>query len=73
MSLWSSRLYSWLIIKCWMAARYVGVKEEQLPHGWGEMDYSSGSRYSGQWAAGSREGCGVMVTRCVLASTANNV
>ena len=61
------------MIKCWLAARYVGVKEEQLPHGWGEMDYSSGSRYSGQWAAGSREGCGVMVTRCVLASTANNV
>ena len=56
-----------------LGGRYVGVKEEQLPHGWGEMDYSSGSRYSGQWAAGSREGCGVMVTRCVLASTANNV
>ena len=32
------------------------------------MDYQSGSSYSGHWAQGLREGCGVMVTLGALTS-----
>ena len=48
--------------------RYVGLSEDKLPHGWGEMDYQSGSSYSGHWAQGLREGCGLMVTLGALNS-----
>ena len=49
-------------------SRYVGLSDDKLPHGWGEMDYQSGSSYSGHWTQGLREGCGVMVTKGALTS-----
>ena len=51
-----------------MVSRYVGLSDDKLPHGWGEMDYQSGSSYSGHWAQGLREGCGVMVSLGALTS-----
>ena len=57
-------------MKCLMMtlSRYVGLSDDKLPHGWGEMDYQSGSSYSGHWTQGLREGCGVMVTLGALTS-----
>ena len=34
-----------------------------FPHGWGEMDYVRGQRYTGQWSMGMKEGCGVMISQ----------
>ena len=46
----------------------MGLSDDKLPHGWGEMDYQSGGSYSSHWERGLREGCGVMVTSGALAS-----
>ena len=48
--------------------RYVGLSDDKLPHGWGEMDYQTGSSYSGHWAQGMRDGCGVMVSPGTLST-----
>ena len=53
--------------------RFVGLDDMVLPHGWGEMDYQTGSRYVGQWSRGQREGCGVMDTRGYIATRYDNV
>merc|ERR1719154_594336 len=51
-------------------SRYVGigVEGERRPDGWGEMEYTTGSQYTGQWAKGVREGCGVIVTKGYLST-----
>lgn len=61
-------LFSMPSIMTMILPRYVGLSEDKLPHGWGEMDYQSGSSYSGHWAQGLREGCGLMVTLGALTS-----
>jgi len=49
-------------------SRFVGVTSSNLPHGWGRMDYKTGSRYTGQWSNGVREGCGVMLAKGKISS-----
>eukprot|EP00092_Neocalanus_flemingeri_P007125 GFUD01007697.1.p1 GENE.GFUD01007697.1~~GFUD01007697.1.p1 ORF type:complete len:277 (+),score=36.65 GFUD01007697.1:37-867(+) len=49
-------------------SRYVGVEGEKRPDGWGEMEYTNGSRYTGQWAKGVRDGCGVIVKKGYLST-----
>ena len=39
-----------------------------IPHGWGDMDYVTGQRYTGQWDSGVKEGCGVMVSKAAISS-----
>merc|ERR1719508_59932 len=49
-------------------SRYVGVDGEIMPDGWGEMEYMNGSRYTGQWAKGVRDGCGIIVKKGYLST-----
>ena len=46
----------------------IGVEGEKRPDGWGEMEYTTGSQYTGQWTEGVREGCGVIVTKGYLST-----
>jgi len=49
-------------------SRYVGVEGEKMADGWGEMEYADGTRYTGQWERGVREGCGVIVKKGYLST-----
>ena len=41
--------------------RYVGLFNDDFPHGFGTMQYKNGSKYTGDWKYGKRDGVGKYV------------